>query len=68
MVTLKRAARVVALLLLGFLARCTSSAELERLAKHAAVGARQVGCSDAVGRLLDAGAASAADGSVYDGE
>lgn len=68
MVTLKRVARVAALLLLGLLARCTSSAELERLAKHAAVGARQVGCSDAVGRLLDAGAASPGDGGVRDGE
>lgn len=58
--------RVAVLLLLGLLA-CTSSAELERLAKHAAVGARQVGCSDAVGRLLDAGA-SPGDGGVRDGE
>ena len=68
MVTLKRAAWVAVRLGLGLLARCTSSAELERLAKHAAVGARQVGCSDEVGRLLDAGAVSAADGSVHDGE
>lgn len=39
-------------LLLALAAGCASAAELDRVAKTAAVGARQVGCSREVGELL----------------
>ena len=46
--------------LLALVAGCSSASELERVAKTAAVGARQVGCSREVGELL------ARDGGVSD--
>ena len=57
---MRRGLQLVLVITLG----CVSAERLDRLAKQAAVGARQVGCSDAVGALLDGGA-SPVDGGAH---